>query len=158
MTYEICAVHDGNEEYFNGFLPGQAEISRIGWIQPVDATWCHKKNISSNSAEPAGFNRVEVELTLYRRTRWNESPVLEKRLATRVTFSAAVATSQIILFRRTETKKQSTITKQQTTNTKHKTTLPSIMPDDGYDTNLIDLALAARNCCESLAVVPPDEA
>ena len=32
------------------------------------------------------------------------------------------------------------------------------MPDDGYDTSLIDLALAARNHCESSAVVPWDEA
>jgi hypothetical protein len=95
-----------------GFLPTQAEISRIGWIQPGHATRCHKKNISSNSVEPAGFNRVEVELTLYRRTRWNGSPVLQIRLPTRVTFSAVVATSHKILFlHMAAQKRQSTSTK-----------------------------------------------
>jgi hypothetical protein len=47
----------------------------------------------SYSVEPAGFNRCEVELTLYRRTRGNGSPVLEIQLVTRVTFSDVVATS-----------------------------------------------------------------
>ena len=33
-----------------------------------------------------------------------------------------------------------------------------MMPNDGYNTNLINLALAARSHCESSAVVPQDEA
>ena len=113
---EITRTHLLN----HGFLPTQAEISRIGWFQPGHATRCHKKNILSNSVEPAGFNRCEVELTLYRRTRGNGSPVLEIRLTTRYLFAAVVATSQINLSPLTDTKKA--IKQHKTTNNQHKTT------------------------------------
>jgi len=117
-----------------------------------------QKKKMANSVKLAGFNRVEVELTMYRRTRGNGSPVLEIRLTTRYLFAAVVATSQINLSPLTDTKKA--IKQQKTTNNqhkKHKTTLTSTMTDDGYDTSLIDLAIAARNSSKS-PVAHMDEA
>ena len=43
-------------------------------------------------------------------------------------------------------------------NTKQQTWLPSIMPDDGYDTSLFDLAVAARLNRSRSPVAPTDEA
>mmetsp|Transcript_1975 Transcript_1975/g.3032 ORF Transcript_1975/g.3032 Transcript_1975/m.3032 type:complete len:96 (+) Transcript_1975:929-1216(+) len=79
-----------------------------------------QKKKMANSVKLAGFNRVEVELTMYRRTRGNGSPVLEIRLTTRYLFAAVVATSQINLSPLTDTKKA--IKQHKTTNNQHKTT------------------------------------